>query len=118
MSGFAKSEPTINRSFCIFDKISVKSPSIFIDNIIPRAEFNSSTAPYDIILSCDFQTLVLSKSDVFPSSPVFVYILLTRMSGVNLLERIADERYGHLEEYQRYKRNTPVLVPSLFKDKT
>jgi len=51
-------------------------------------------------------------------SPVFVYILLTRMSGVNLLERIADERYGHLEEYQRYKRNTPVLVPSLFKDKT
>lgn len=49
-------------------------------------------------------------------SPVFVYILLTRMSGVNLLERIADERYGHLEEYQRYKRNTPVLVPKLSKD--
>ena len=50
-------------------------------------------------------------------SPVFVYILLTRMSGVNLLERIADERYGHLEEYQRYKRNTPVLVPKLSKNK-
>jgi len=50
-------------------------------------------------------------------SPVFVYILLTRMSGVNLLERIADERYGHLEEYHRYKRNTPVLVPKLSKDK-
>ena len=50
-------------------------------------------------------------------SPIFVYILLTRMSGVNLLERIADERYGHLEEYQRYKRNTPVLVPNLLKDK-
>ena len=40
------------------------------------------------------------------------------MSGVNMLERIADERYGHLEEYQRYKRNTPVLVPNLLKDKT
>ena len=50
-------------------------------------------------------------------SPVFVYILLTRMSGINLLERIADERYGHLEEYQRYKRNTPVLFPKLSKDK-
>ena len=50
-------------------------------------------------------------------SPIFVYILLTRMSGVNLLERIADDRYGHLEEYQRYKRNTPVLVPKLSKDK-
>ena len=51
-------------------------------------------------------------------SPVFVYVLLTRMSGVNLLERIADERYGHLEEYQRYKRTTPVLIPNLFKNKT
>ena len=50
-------------------------------------------------------------------SPVFVYILLTRMSGINLLERIADERYGELEEYQRYKRNTPALFPKLFKDK-
>ena len=51
-------------------------------------------------------------------SPVFVYILLTRMSGINLLERIADERYGHLEEYQRYKSTTPVLIPNLFKNKT
>ncbi len=51
-------------------------------------------------------------------SPIFVYILLTRMSGINKLEQIADERYGHLEEYQRYKRNTPVLVPHLLKDKT
>jgi len=48
---------------------------------------------------------------------VFVYILLTRMSGINLLEPIADERYGDLEEYQRYKRNTPVLIPKLSKDK-
>jgi len=40
------------------------------------------------------------------------------MSGVNLLERIADERYGHLEEYQRYKRTTPALIPNLFKNKT
>ena len=46
-------------------------------------------------------------------SPVFVYILLTRMSGINLLERIADERYGELEEYQRYKRNTPVSYTHL-----
>ena len=50
-------------------------------------------------------------------SPVFVYVLLTRMSGINLLESIADERYGDLEEYQRYKRNTPVLIPKLSKDK-
>ena len=50
-------------------------------------------------------------------SPVFVYILLTRMSGVNMLERIADERYGHLEEYKKYKENTPVLFLKLTKNK-
>ncbi len=49
-------------------------------------------------------------------SPIFVYILLTRMSGINLLERIADERYGDMEEYQRYKNNTPVLIPKLSKN--
>ncbi len=44
-------------------------------------------------------------------SPIFVYILLTRMSGINMLEKIANERYGHLEEYLEYKENTPILVP-------
>tara|TARA_B100000700_G_scaffold108772_1_gene122771 strand:- start:692 stop:1564 length:873 start_codon:yes stop_codon:yes gene_type:complete len=44
-------------------------------------------------------------------SPMFVYILLTRMSGINMLEKIADERYGNLLEYQQYKKNTPVLIP-------
>ncbi len=47
-------------------------------------------------------------------SPIFVYILLTRMSGINMLEKIADERYGHLEEYQEYKTKTPVLIPYKF----
>ncbi len=42
-------------------------------------------------------------------SPIFVYILLTRMSGINMLEKIADERYGHLNEYIEYKKNTPIL---------
>ncbi len=50
-------------------------------------------------------------------SPVFVYILLTRMSGINMLERIADERYGHLEQYKKYKENTPVLFLKLTKNK-
>jgi len=47
-------------------------------------------------------------------SPIFVYVLLTRMSGINMLEKIADERYGHLEEYLEYKENTPILVPYKF----
>ena len=48
-------------------------------------------------------------------SPIFVYILLTRMSGINMLEKIADERYGHLDEYIEYKKNTPTLFLKLWK---
>jgi len=44
-------------------------------------------------------------------SPVFVYLLLTRISGIPLLERGADERWGGEPDYERYKRTTPVLFP-------
>ena len=45
---------------------------------------------------------------------VFVFVLLTRISGIPLLERKADRKWGGQEEYERYKANTPVLVPRLF----
>ena len=43
-------------------------------------------------------------------SPVFVYFLLTRVSGVPMLEQSADERWGGQDDYEAYKQNTPVLV--------
>jgi steroid 5-alpha reductase family enzyme len=44
-------------------------------------------------------------------SPVFVFLLLTRVSGVPLLEKSADKRWGDEAEYQAYKARTSVLVP-------
>ena len=44
-------------------------------------------------------------------SPIFVIILLTKASGINLLEASADKKWGDLEEYQNYKSRTPVLIP-------
>ena len=46
-------------------------------------------------------------------SPVFVTILLTKISGVPLLEKRADEKWGGQEDYEEYKKNTPVLIPKL-----
>lgn len=46
-------------------------------------------------------------------SPVFVTLLLTRVSGVPMLERRADEKWGGQEDYEAYKKNTPVLIPKL-----
>jgi steroid 5-alpha reductase family enzyme len=47
-----------------------------------------------------------------PSS-VFVTLLLTRVSGVPLLEKKADQKWGGQEEYEAYKKRTPVLIPRL-----
>jgi len=44
-------------------------------------------------------------------SPVFVTLLLTRVSGVPLLEKKADKKWGGQEEYESYKKRTPVLIP-------
>lgn len=44
-------------------------------------------------------------------SPILVALLLVFVSGVPLLEKRADERFGNDPEYRAYKANTPVLVP-------
>ena len=44
-------------------------------------------------------------------SPVFVFLLITRVSGVPLLEKKADETWGGQAEYEAYKARTSVLVP-------
>jgi len=46
-------------------------------------------------------------------SPVFVTLLLTRISGVPMLEAKAEKKWGGQEDYERYKTNTPVLIPKL-----
>jgi steroid 5-alpha reductase family enzyme len=48
-------------------------------------------------------------------SPLFVFLLLTRVSGINLLELKADQMWGHREDYNNYKKTTPVLVPFINK---
>ena len=44
-------------------------------------------------------------------SPLLVTFLITQLSGIPLLEKSADERWGNEEAYQKYKRETPTLVP-------
>lgn len=44
-------------------------------------------------------------------SPAFVAFLLICVSGIPLLEKRADQRFGEENEYQIYKKSTPVLIP-------
>ena len=42
-------------------------------------------------------------------SPVFVYILLVYISGIRILENQGNEKWGHLDSYKKYIKNTPRL---------
>lgn len=44
-------------------------------------------------------------------SPLFVTLLITRVSGVPLLEAKADKKWGGQADYEEYKKRTPVLIP-------
>jgi steroid 5-alpha reductase family enzyme len=46
-------------------------------------------------------------------SPAFVTLLLTRVSGVPLLEKKADKKWGGQKDYEAYKKKTSVLIPRL-----
>ncbi len=45
------------------------------------------------------------------TGPVFITLLLLFVSGIPLLERSADARYGDDPGYREYKRRTSILVP-------
>ena len=64
--------------------------------------FGISIISFPILEGWQFITLI---------SPIFVYLLLTKVSGVNMLEKRSDDQWGNQSEYQEYKKNTPVLFP-------
>lgn len=58
---------------------------------------------------------VMSENEYYSViSPFFVAYLLTKVSGIPLLERHADKKWGALPEYQRYKTTTAKLIPYIW----
>ena len=57
-----------------------------------------------ILIGWQFITLI---------SPIFVIFLLTKVSGINLLEASANDKWGADKNYQDYKDKTSVLIPFL-----
>jgi steroid 5-alpha reductase family enzyme len=44
-------------------------------------------------------------------SPIFIYLLLTKVSGIPILDKRSLEKWGDDPEYQKYRDNTPALIP-------
>ena len=49
-------------------------------------------------------------------SPLFIYLLLTKISGTPILDRRSLEKWGHEPEYQKYRDETPALFPRISKN--
>ena len=47
-------------------------------------------------------------------SPIFVYILLVYISGIRILENQAKKKWGHLDSFKEYLKNTPRLFFKFF----
>ena len=47
-------------------------------------------------------------------TPIFIYFLLNYVSGVNLLEERAKEKWGNNPEYVEYLKTTPKFFPKIF----
>jgi steroid 5-alpha reductase family enzyme len=69
----------------------------------------------EIVLWCGIALIALPTLEgwrwVTLVSPLFVWLLLTRISGVPPLEAHADATWGDDPEYRAYKARTPVLFP-------
>ncbi len=43
-------------------------------------------------------------------SPIFVAVLITKVSGIPMLEKKADKKWGGQSDYEAYKAKTPILI--------
>jgi steroid 5-alpha reductase family enzyme len=60
------------------------------------------------------RTMTFTEAVMGMASPAFTTYLLTKVSGVPLLEAASDKKWGTLIEYIAYKKRTPVLLPGVW----
>lgn len=58
-----------------------------------------------------FSNLLLNERLIGLLSPVYIISLLLFVSGIPLLEKAADLKWGEDRDYKEYKKRTPVLIP-------
>jgi steroid 5-alpha reductase family enzyme len=59
-----------------------------------------------------FTGLSITARLVSLASPLYIASILLFFSGLPLVEKAADKRWGDNPDYQEYKRKVPVLVPN------
>lgn len=47
-------------------------------------------------------------------SPMYIIVLLLFVSGIPILEKSADKKWGSNKDYSQYKKHVPLLIPRRF----
>ena len=107
-----------------YQKIKFKNNSLNKNKFIDSGLWSISRHPNyfgEIILWIGIYIITLPSTSGLEYlgiiSPLFVIVLLNKVSGINLLEASADKKWGSSKEYQKYKKITPKLIPKLWKIK-
>ena len=58
-----------------------------------------------------FDQLSTLQVGIAAMSPLYIATLLLFVSGMPILEKSADKKWGHDKKYQQYKKQTPLLLP-------
>jgi len=97
-----KSQPENQNQFIQTGLWSVVRHPNYLGEII--LWFGVAVAAFPVLEGWQFLTMI---------SPFFITFLLTRISGIPLLEKRGAQKWGHLEAYQEYLKHTPSLIPRL-----
>lgn len=74
--------------------------------------FGEITMWFGIYVFC-LPAMSTTAALVGAASPLWIFILLRFISGVPLLEKKANERWGKNPAYKKYRDSTPLLLPKL-----
>ena len=100
-----------------YQKTKFRSVSANKDKFITSGLWSKSRHPNyvgEIILWLGISVMSFSNLEglqyITLISPIFTYWLLVYISGVSILEKSGQEKWGHLKEYQDYIKKTPKLL--------
>ncbi|KAG0047458.1 hypothetical protein BGZ83_007472 [Gryganskiella cystojenkinii] len=89
-----------------------RHPNYFGECVLWFGSYLFSSNGFSSTLNSEQQVLSDWMTRLAVLSPVFVTVLITRVSGIPLLERENDRRLKDVVAYWRYKKQTSMFVPT------
>src|SRR5690554_2424411 len=89
-----------------------RHPNYFGECLLWFGSYLVSSSAFSAAQDSQIAILPLWMSRLALFSPIFVTVLITRVSGIPLLERENDRRLKDVVAYWKYKKTTSMFVPT------